>query len=57
MGAFEAELFDPATWKTASPYEPVLNSQPDDDRAAKVVGAVTREHIEALVEAAQYPET
>lgn len=57
VGAFEAELFDPATWKTVSAYEPMLFSQPDDDYwAVKVVGAVTREHLEALVRAAQYPE-
>ncbi len=57
VGAFEAEVFDPANWKTVSAYEPMLFSQPDDDYwAAKVVGAVTREHLEALVRAAQYPE-
>lgn len=56
VGALEAEVFDPGSWKTVSPYEPMRLSQPDDDYwAAKIVGAVTREHLEAVVRAARYP--
>ncbi len=57
VGAFEAEVFDPGKWKEVYPYAPIRASRPDDDYwAAKILGALTEEHIRALIEAAQYPE-
>ncbi len=57
VGTLEAEYFDPLRWKETYPFEPVRRSQPDDDYwAAKIVAALTRAHLEALVNAAQYPE-
>jgi hypothetical protein len=56
VGTFEAEIFKPENWKTASPYEPIIRTQPDDSYwAAKIVGAVTEDHFRSLVEAAEYP--
>jgi hypothetical protein len=57
VGPFEAEAFDPKTWKVITQYQPMQISLPEDDYwAAKVVGAVNRKHIEALVSQARYPE-
>ena len=57
VGAFEATVFDPLTWKETHPYEPIRKAQPADDYwAAKILGALTHEHIQALVTAARYPE-
>jgi hypothetical protein len=58
VGSFEAEIFKPENWKTASPYEPIIRMQPYDCYwAAKIVGAVTEDHFRVLVEAAQYPSS
>ncbi len=57
VGAFEAEVFDPKEWKETFPFEPIRRSQPADDYwAAKIVGSLTREQLQALVQAAEYPE-
>lgn len=57
VGTLEAEYFDPLNWKEAYPFEPIRRAQPDDCYwATKIVAALNRAHIEALVEAAQYPE-
>ncbi len=57
VGAFEAEYFDPEGWKETYPFAPIRRSQADDNYwAAKIVAAVNREHLEKLVEAANYPE-
>lgn len=58
VGTFEAEIFKPQNWKTISPYEPIIRTQPDDCYwAAKIVGGVTEDHIRVLVEAAEYPSS
>ncbi len=57
VGAFEADRFDPATWKETYPYEPIRQSQADDDYwAAKIVASLTPEHLERLIADADYPE-
>ncbi len=57
IGAFESEVFQPEDWRETYQYEPVRRSQPDDDYwAAKIVGALTRDHIETLILAADYPD-
>jgi hypothetical protein len=58
VGAFESVIFKPERWKEVWPYVPIRSSCPEDDYwAAKIVGAVSREHIETLVAAAEYPES
>ncbi len=57
VGTFESEVYDPADWKEVLPYLPIHYSQPEDNYwAAKILGALTDEHIKTLVAAAQYPE-
>jgi len=57
VGAFESSVFDPAQWKEVYPFEPIRRSQPADDYwAAKIVARLTREQLQALVQAADYPE-
>ena len=57
VGIFESAYFEPENWKETYPFEPIRNSQPADDYwAAKILGALTNEHITTLVEAAQYPQ-
>jgi len=57
VGAFEAAAFKPGSWKEVTPYAPMRNSQPGDDYwAGKILAALTPEHIETLVRAADYPE-
>ena len=57
VGSFESKYFNPEDWKETHPYEPIRRSQPADEYwAAKIVGSLSREHIEALVAAADYPE-
>jgi hypothetical protein len=57
VGAFESAVFRPEDWKEATPYAPIRRARPDDDYwAAKILGALTREHVETLVRAAEYPE-
>ena len=57
VGAFESQVFDPQTWKETYPYEPIRRSQPADEYwAAKILARLTREQLQAVVGAAQYPE-
>ncbi len=57
VGSFESTYFNPNDWKETHPYGPIGRSQPADEYwAAKIVGALTPEHIEVLVNAADYPE-
>ncbi len=57
VGAFESDKFNPGEWKEVYPYLPIRSSQPADDYwAAKILAALTDEHITALVKAADYPE-
>lgn len=57
VGAFESEAYDPATWKETWPYEPIrISRRADDYWAAKILGALTREHLEVLIKEARYPE-
>ena len=57
VGAFESKTFEPEDWKEVYPYEPIRNSQAADNYwAAKIVGALTRDHLKTLVEAARYPD-
>jgi hypothetical protein len=57
VGMFESTTFDPATWKEVYPFEPMRRSQPADDYwAAKIVARLTHEQLQALVQAADYPE-
>jgi hypothetical protein len=57
VGSFESKVFDPATWKEVYPFEPIRRSLPADDYwAAKIVARLTREQLQALVQAAGYPE-
>ncbi len=57
IGPFEAEAFDPKTWKEITQYQPMQMSLPEDDYwAAKVIGSLSYDHINALVKATQYPE-
>ena len=54
---FEADAFDPASWKESTQFAPMRRSLPDDDYwAAKILGAVQREHLEALFRAAGHPD-
>ena len=56
-GSFEAKAFDPARWKEVYQFDPIQRSQPDDDYwAAKIVGALTREHLETLFAAVRHPD-
>ena len=57
VGAFEAAQFQPDKWKENYPFEPIRQGLPDDHYwAAKIIAALTREHIRVLVEGAFYPE-
>lgn len=57
VGAFESKIFNPAKWRETYPFAPVQQSQPADNYwAAKILGSLSREHIEMLVMAANYPE-
>ncbi len=57
VGTFEAKYFDPLQWKEAYPFAPIQRAQADDCYwAAKIIAALTREHLAALIEAADYPE-
>lgn len=56
-GSFEAEKFELENWRETTQFMPIRHAQPDDDYwAAKVIGAVTREQLEALAEASGYPD-
>lgn len=57
VGAFEADNYKPQNWKETYPFLPIHQSQPADDYwAAKILGAVTKDHLQILVEAADFPE-
>jgi len=57
VGSFESTFFKAKDWKETHPFESIRNSQPADNYwAAKIVGALTREHFEILVEKSGYPE-
>ncbi|MFQ5752473.1 MAG: hypothetical protein ACE5HI_10790 [bacterium] len=57
VGAFESKTFKPEEWKEVYPYEPIRNSQAADNYwAVKIVGALNRDHLKILVDAADYPE-
>ena len=57
VGAFESEAFSAGDWRETYSYLPIRSSQPPDDYwAAKIVGALTRQHIQILVDAANYLE-
>ena len=57
VGAFESKIYRPEKWRETFPFAPVQQSQPVDNYwAAKILGALTYEHIEMLVRAANYPE-
>jgi hypothetical protein len=56
-GNFEANAFDPRTWKESVQFLPMQLSLPDDDYwAAKIIAATTPEHLEALFKAANHPD-
>ncbi len=57
VGSFESIHFKPEKWKETYPYEPIRNSQPADNYwAAKILAALSRNHIATLVKAAAYPK-
>lgn len=57
VGHFDSEHFKPQNWKETYPYEPIRRSQPADNYwGAKILAGLTREHLDALIKAAQYPE-
>ncbi len=57
VGAFEAAQFNPATWRETYQFLPARISRRDDNYwAAKIISALTEEHIRTLVNAAHYPE-
>ena len=57
VGSFEAQAFEARDWHETWPYLPIRSSRPEDDYwAAKIVGALTPAHLQALVQAARYPE-
>ncbi|MDP3920223.1 MAG: hypothetical protein Q8R76_05405 [Candidatus Omnitrophota bacterium] len=56
-GSFEAAVFDPAEWKETHQFDPIRRSLPDDNYwAAKIVGALTRDHFETLFKAVEHPD-
>ena len=57
VGAFEADKFKPENWKETYPFTPIHQSQPTDDYwAAKILGALNKDHLQILVNAADFPE-
>lgn len=56
VGTFEGQIFQPEKWKETHPFTPIRRSQPTDDYwAAKIVSVLSREHLQILIDAAQYP--
>ncbi|MBN1541628.1 hypothetical protein JW992_05745 [candidate division KSB1 bacterium] len=56
VGVFESGRFNPFKWKEIHSYAPIRHCQPSDAYwAAKIVAALTPEHISCLVDAADYP--
>ncbi|MGH9628116.1 MAG: hypothetical protein ACRD7E_07220, partial [Bryobacteraceae bacterium] len=57
IGRFEANVFDPESWKANYPNPAHLSRQPDDDYwAAKQVMAFTDDDIRAIVETGRYSD-
>lgn len=57
LGHFEADKFDPKTWKAGYPNSAFLNMLPDDAFwAAKQVAAFTDEEIRAIVKTGEYSD-
>ncbi|MEW5978639.1 MAG: hypothetical protein AB1898_22810 [Acidobacteriota bacterium] len=57
VGRFEAEVFDPETWKSNYPNPAFLSRLPDDEYwAAKTVMAFTDEDIRTIVETGEYTD-
>jgi len=58
VGSFDAEYFDPTTWRPQY-YNPAFRNMDADDAfwAAKQVAHFTREELRAIVETAQYSHT
>ncbi len=57
VGAFESTYFNPRDWKETHPFAPIRNSQPADDYwAAKVIAALSTDHLAALVRSADYTD-
>ncbi|MCP4448453.1 MAG: hypothetical protein GY811_24385 [Myxococcales bacterium] len=55
MARFESELFEPATWKTAYPWEPINHLDRFDALwAAKIIARFREQHVRAAVQSAQY---
>ncbi len=56
MGSFNIEDYEPGKWKETTPYLPIRYSKPDDDYwAAKILTALTTEHLQALFNAEPHP--
>lgn len=54
---FEAEAFEPATWRETTQFLPMRSSLPDDDYwAAKIIASLTAEHLQALFQTAGHPD-
>lgn len=57
VGVFEADHFDPALWRTNSPYWPFEDADRFDGYwGAKLVMRFTREQLTAIVDEAQYSD-
>ena len=56
-GAFDSEEYESENRKKTWSYEPIRRSRRADDYwAAKILGALTSEHLEILIKEARYPE-
>jgi|GEM_PF-2378497 len=57
VGAFESNIYDPSKWNETYQYLPIQKSLPDDNYwAAKILTALERNQIEAIVHSASYPD-
>lgn len=55
--AYHDENFTASKWKETWQFQPIRQSQPDDDYwAAKIVAALNEEHVRKLFEAAENPD-
>lgn len=56
-GSFEKDAFRLSRWRETTQYMPIRHSRPDDDYwAAKILGALQPEHLDALLKAANHPD-
>lgn len=56
-GTFNGETFRLDEWRETTQFMPIRHSQPDDDYwAAKILAAVTEDHLQTLFQAANYPD-